>query len=940
MSSQERPANPREDKQTLSERSRSALWLGPIKALWSYKLFRIYFVLLVLSHVVIAFLNPTWPILQPEAPEGVLRETVEIRAHDDDGPVGQEHDFAVSVLSWEPSEPNDSMLPVIFLHGSPTVFGGLDFKWLAPELSDLGRHVYALDRPGYGDSSKYPPRFSAKANARFVLAAMDDLGIERAHIAGWSFGGAIGIWMGEIAPERVASLSLIAATAVQEGEGSGEYHFEHFKYRVGYGLLVALPEVIPHFGLLGPRWFRHAFVRDFMDTDQRELSRIVPGFEHPVLIVHGREDKLVPATTAELHHDLLPNSRLVMLESGHIAPVYPSQDGTDFETTVLALRSFLDRHDAAGRAVLQGQANFAPVEKSEPITIAGREINPRETVWWLMVLIIILGTFISEDLTVIAVGLLLAAGQIDYGVAALGCFMGIVIGDYGLWAIGRFGGTRLLQMPIFRRIITEEKLEHWGRVLGRHTAKAVFLSRMLPGTRMPMYIAAGIVPGHNRKFLFWVTVAVSVWTPLLLILTGIIGPQLLSVFERVLHGPWAILAAFVVLVLLLRIASLEATEIGRARLRATIQRVIHPEFWPMWIFYAPLVPWLAYLSIRHRSLTVFTCANPGIPNGGGVVGEPKSRIIEGFTVGGAPVLPAVVIAASPNQEEDPQAAAEQRTQQLLDLLEDPQSGLGGFPVVLKPNAGQRGYGVRIIESKLMAMEYFEQATGDVIAQHYDRGPCEFGVFWLRDVNAEHDKPMDERPGYIFSVTRKAFPTIRGDGESSLEQLIWRDRRYRLQGHVFQKRHESRRDLVLQESDLYQLARAGNHAQGTKFLDGADLITPELTAWAEQAMQSYRDPGGRLDFGRLDVRCPSEEDFRAARNLRIVECNGTLSESTNMYDPGKSLVFTYGTLFRQWSLLYRIGAARRREGIRPVGVLGLLKIWAAFRRTRSGPAVAD
>jgi len=125
MSSQERPANPREDKQTLSERSRSALWLGPIKALWSYKLFRIYFVLLVLSHVVIAFLNPTWPILQPEAPEGVLRETVEIRAHDDDGPVGQEHDFAVSVLSWEPSEPNDSMLPVIFLHGSPTVFGGL-----------------------------------------------------------------------------------------------------------------------------------------------------------------------------------------------------------------------------------------------------------------------------------------------------------------------------------------------------------------------------------------------------------------------------------------------------------------------------------------------------------------------------------------------------------------------------------------------------------------------------------------------------------------------------------------------------------------------------------------------------------------------------------------------------------------------------------------------
>lgn len=915
-------------------------WLSPLRALWSIRLFRIYLVLLALSHLVVALLNPTWPLLRPEAPEGISREIVEIPQFNDDGPTGSEHSLGVSVLHWEPEHPDNTKLPVLLLHGSPTLFGGLDFKDFAPELSEEGRLVYSIDRPGYGDSDKYPASFSAKANARVALAVMDDLGIERAHIAGWSFGGAIAIWMGELAPERVASLTMIAATGVQEGEGSGDHAFEHFKYRVGYGLVVALPELVPHFGLLGPRWFRHAFIRDFMDTDQREISRIVPDLQLPVLIIHGREDVLIPPSTAELHHALFPNSRLLMLEGGHASPLFPSRGESDFETATISTRAFLNRHDVQGRTVLHGQANFAPVENREPFTIGGIEIQPRQTVWWLMVLIIVLGTFMSEDLTVIAVGLLLAAGQIDYGVAILGCFVGIVIGDYGLWAIGRFGGTRLLQMPIFRRVITEEQLEHWGRVLGRHTAKTVFASRMLPGTRLPMYIAAGIVPGHNRKFLFWVTVAVSIWTPTLLILTGLIGPKLLSVFEKVLHGPWAILAAFGVLVILLRIASLEATEIGRARLRGSVQRIFHPEFWPVWVFYAPVLPWLIYLSIRHASPTVFTCANPGVPHGGGVIGEAKSRILDGFAAGGAPVLASRVIPVSPLQEDDPHAAAQQRTQQLMELLEDPKSGLDGFPVVLKPDAGQRGFGVRIIESQSRALEYFEEATGRIIAQKYDPGPCEFGVFWSRDMSSGLDVPMDDRPGFVLSVTRKRFPTVDGDGESTLEQLIWSHRRYRMQGRVFQRRHESRRDLVLRPKDTYQLARAGNHAQGTMFLDGEDLITPELRLWVEQAMQAYRDPDGRIDFGRMDVRSPSEADFKAGRNISIIECNGTLSESTNVYDPNKSLLFMYRTLFRQWSLLYRIGAARRREGVRPVGLIGLLKMWIAFRRARSGPPVAD
>jgi hypothetical protein len=337
---------------------------------------------------------------------------------------------------------------------------------------------------------------------------------------------------------------------------------------------------------------------------------------------------------------------------------------------------------------------------------------------------------------------------------------------------------------------------------------------------------------------------------------------------------------------------------------------------------------------------VFTCANPGIPNGGGVVGEAKSRICEGFARGNAPVLESVQIPAIEDADQSIEQIAARRVDTLVRAMEAPGSGLGGYPIVLKPEAGQRGVGVKIVSDAQAAQSYFENTQGVVIAQRYDPGPCEFGLFWMRDLSSGAGTPMDERPGFVFSVTIKKFPAVEGDGESTLEQLIWHHPRYRMQGKIFQKRHEAKLDLVLEKGEVFQLARAGNHAQGTMFLDGADLITPELSAWAERAMQSYVDPGGRIDFGRMDIRCPSEEDFKAGRNLSIIECNGTFSESTNMYDPNRSLLFMYRTLFRQWSLLYRIGVARRREGARPVGVIGLLKMWLVYRRTQSAPALAD
>jgi len=94
------------------------------------------------------------------------------------------------------------------------------------------------------------------------------------------------------------------------------------------------------------------------------------------------------------------------------------------------------------------------------------------------------------------------------------------------------------------------------------------------------------------------------------------------------------------------------------------------------------------------------------------------------------------------------------------------------------------------------------------------------------------------------------------------------------------------------------------------------------------------------IGRFDVRYTDVAAFRAGRDLAIVELNGATSESTNLYDPSWSLFAAYRTLFRQWSLLYRIGDANRQQGHAPTGILELLRLVFGYYRGLRVDPLAD
>ncbi len=890
---------------------------------------QVYLGLLLLSHLVIAIFAPDfWVGSHLPPPSGSTQTVVEVPAMRDAGPVDGKR-TRIALLTWGEEHAGEEP-PLVLLHGSPSQ-GARDFRVFGPRLAESGRHVIAIDRPGFGNSDGWVPSYSILADARTVLAVLDELGVERAHLVGWSLRGGIVLHMADLAPERCASITLLGAIGLQEGEGSGSYAFEHVKYGLGYVGLVLLPELVPHFNLIGDRKVRHAFIRDFWDTDQRPLEHIIDELDVPTLILHGRDDPLVPAWLAEEHHRRIGPSRLVMLDASHFFPIGEPMDSAEsLERGADALLAFCERHDDPEATVLRGVADFAPVDESDATEIAGLRFEPT-TSWWIVVLLVIVGTFISEDLTVIAVGLLVVTGRMDWGVALVGCFLGIAIGDYGLWLLGRFAGRRLLRVRFVQRILSDRALEHWAHVLERHTAKAVFLSRALPGTRLPMYVAAGVLAKRSGRFLFWVTIAVAIWTPLLLVLTMLVGRPLLEFFEGIFHGPWAIIAAFAALFVALRVLSLEATDLGRQRLKAGLARFRAPEFWTPKLFYLPLLPVIAWFALRHRSPLVFTCANPGVPNGGGVVGESKTRILEGLAAGGAPILPAVRI---PEAETPAQRVA------MVEAAFARPDGPAGYPIVLKPEVGQRGFGVDIVQDAAEAERYFEQMPREAQAQAYDPGPSEYGILWARDPDATG--PMDERAGFVFSITCKTFPVLVGDGERTIEELVWHHQRFRMQARAFLERFGGDVDRVPEDGEAVVLGRSGNHVQGAMFTDGAHLVTPQLEAWTERVAQGFRDPetGGRFDFGRFDVRCDSEADLRAGRDIRIIELNGTSSESTNLYDPERSIRWMYGVLFRQWSLLYRLGAVRRAEGGRPLTLAGLVGQLRRYYGKRRGRAVSD
>jgi len=825
--------------------------------------------------------------------------TATVPAFDAHGPT----DGDPVTLAYTDDGPRDGPV-VLMLHGSPG--GKHNFEKLVPHLADRYR-VIAADMPGSGGSTATAPDYSIASQARYALALMDELNIESAHVLGFSLGSGTALHMAQLAPQRINTLTFYGGIGIQEGEGSGDYHFEHFKYGIAYGLAVWGRDLVPHFGLLGSRSFHNAWTRNFWDTDQRPLRGMLESLppEEPLLILHGRDDPLVPAWTAYQHHEIVEHSELVMFDGSHFMLFF---DGT---TRQLAdhLRPFLDKHTDAE---LPGSRRTTDFTADRPATESPlpfgwdlrRGMSP-----WAQMGVIILATYILEDPTTIFTGLMIAQGQVDFFVGVMAIIIGIFTGDLGLYLIGFVFGRRALAWPPLAKRLPTRHVERLGEWFDRHGWTAVLASRFIPGSRLPLYVSAGALGRKPGRFALWTLGAVVIWAVVMVIAVVLLGDAAASPFKMLFGDSWvALVAAVVVLLVGIRLLLALATRTGRARLRVRIQKLWRWEFWPLWLFQPPVLAYVCWLALRHKGLSTITAVNPGM-EAGGFVDESKIDIIRKLPEQW--VLPTALVHSA-------------------DELREEMARRGwAFPLILKPNAGQRGYGLRKVNSDAQLDEYFAAHPKDVLAQTYHPGPFEAGVFYVREPGQD--------AGRIFSLTDKQFPVLVGDGEHTIEQLVYRHRRYAMQWPLFLRRHGDQRDRILAPGERFALATSGNHCQGTKFMDGSHLVTPELTARFDAIAKQFDG----FCFGRFDVRYEDTDAFKRGERFRIIELNGVTSEATHIYDPRNTLLSAYRTLFEQWRIAFRIGLANRNRGAAVTPVYALWKMTRRHYKTRTkANALAD
>lgn len=242
-----------------------------------------------------------------------------------------------------------------------------------------------------------------------------------------------------------------------------------------------------------------------------------------------------------------------------------------------------------------------------------------------------------------------------------------------------------------------------------------------------------------------------------------------------------------------------------------------------------------------------------------------------------------------------------------------------FPVVLKPDAGQRGSGVAVIRSDQALKAYLDRSAFTALIQEYVPG-CEFGLFYYR----HPDRPR----GRLFSITEKRMPQVVGDGRSTVEQLILRDRRaVRMADHYLrQQLHQLER--VPPAGEQIALVELGTHCLGAIFLDGSGIATEDLLDKVDRISRGYAG----FFFGRYDVRVPDVATLQRGTGFKIIELNGVTSEATHIYDPRVGLVEAYRTLFEQWSIAFEIGRLNRRAGHAPARLGDLLALAREYRAT--------
>lgn len=825
--------------------------------------------LLALSHL--------WRWLVP--PQGVAlpgQQAMQVLVIDSDGfPSGA--NTTIYYRDYQPPGKPDAPV-VILLHGStPTEHDRIalaealakDFRVIVPDLPGFG----ASDGPDLPDYS--PPTY-----ARELEEFMMGLAVQRAHFVAFGLGGTIALELADSMPGRVQSLTLLDAEGTVEFEWLGDPMLNHALYGAQLGAFNAARSLLPHFGVLDTGAYNFASVQIYWDTEHDRLRDLLSGYHNPLLIIHAKDDFTSPLTAAKENYRIVPQSELVVIPGGHWAALrHP-------ELVVPAIQKFVD---AAEHGQARVKANAEPqrlLESRKDVTITGPSSRTYELL--LLFIIAVLSLF-GEDATCIGAGLLIARGVLGFWEVMAALLAAILAGNLMYYIVGRKVGAPALKHPLFRWAIKESDLQRMTVLFHERGTWIVFVSRFVPASRLPVFMSAGILRFSFWRMLVALIISNLLFTPLFVWTASLFGQEMFAMIEHYEKAALFVVVICVVVVLtVMHIVQPLCTWRGRQLWRARWQRMTCWEFWPAWLVQAPILPELRRLAKRSGGGRIFTCANPAFPSGG-FVGAPKSLFLHALAGAGAALpkwvrLPAAVA--------DSAAKTELRTEALSEWMKQ---AAVNWPVVLKRDIGGQGLGVRICHNHDEANRYFKDNLGVVVAQEFITG-MEYALWYMREPRTS--------AGRILAVAEAQFPAVTGDGKHKLDWLILSNPRALCFGNIFLAKHAARLADTPAVGEVIVLSELAQPSDGASALDvTAEVVTPELTA----AIDALALAMPQFYFGRFTVRCPSREDLRAGRNLRVLGAAGVKAAASIIRDPRRSVAEVRQHAIQRWASCFAIGA---------------------------------
>ena len=312
-----------------------------------------------------------------------------------------------------------------------------------------------------------------------------------------------------------------------------------------------------------------------------------------------------------------------------------------------------------------------------------------------------------------------------------------------------------------------------------------------------------------------------------------------------------------------------------------VRKLLNWEYWPMFFLYLPVFIFDTICGIVLRNPFYFKAVNPGLENGG-MYGQSKWDLYQKIPKN---IQPDTTIVPSGHR------LTEKEIQQLVKRF--------GFPMIIKPDRGERGNGIHILHNEDQLREVPVVQYDNIIQEFLDY-PLEVGIFYIRNPRLEN--------GVISSLMFRHFTHHTFDGKQTIGQYIRCHPRLSIVERKLKRVWKSRWHDVPEAGETLQLVKTGNHNKGAIFIDGRKWITPELEATINRVATDI--PG--FFYGRFDVRAKSWEHLCRGEFV-LIELNGAHSEPAHIYNPKYPFYRGWCDLIKHHYFMARIAGYHLNRG---------------------------